>query len=258
MRVNRWLHGVVVMACGLSWLVAAGMAQQASEKTFSSPQHASNALYLAAMSGDEAQLLALLGGSKELVSPENSLSDKQEQETFTKKYQEMHRLRRGSDGAMILFVGAENWPFPVPIVAKKGRWYFEADKGAKEIIYRRVGANEITAIETCHALATDGKTNASEFHMPEDQALLQYAHEVASGQGSVDQPFDGYYFRKFGSGSGAVYLAYPAEWRSSGVMTFVVTNDDKVYEKNLGPETALMGKEMKDWKMDKSWSPAEE
>ena len=94
MRVNRWLQGVVVIACGLSWLVPSGMAQQANEKTFSSPQHASNALYLAAMSGDQAQLLAVLGGDKQLVSPENSLSDKQEQETFAKKYQEMHRLMR--------------------------------------------------------------------------------------------------------------------------------------------------------------------
>jgi hypothetical protein len=257
MRVNRVLYGVAVIASGLSVFVAAGWAQ-ANEKTFSSPQHASNALYLAAMSEDQAQLVAVLGGDKQLVSSDNSLSDKQERETFVKKYQEMHRLRQSSDGAMMLFVGAENWPFPVPIVSKKGRWYFDADRGAKEILYRRVGANEITAIETCHALVTDGKTNQSDFHMPEDQALLEYAHAVVSGQGPEDHPFDGYYFRKFQSGSDAVYLAYPAEWHSSGVMTFVVTNDGKVYEKNLGPKTELMGKEMKEWKMDKSWYPAEE
>jgi hypothetical protein len=240
-------------------LVPAGVAQQAHEKTFSSPQHASNALYVAAMSGDQAQMAAVLGGDKQLVAPDNGLSDKQEQETFAKKFQEMHRLMRRSDGTMILLVGAENWPFPVPIASKNGRWYFDADKGAKEVLYRRVGANEITAMETCHALVEDGKTNASEFHMPEDQALLQYAHEVVSGQSTEDHPFDGYYFRKLSdSGSDAVYVAYPAEWRSSGVMTFVVTNDGKVYEKNLGPKTELLGKEMKDWKLDKSWYPAEE
>ena len=258
MRVNRLLLEIAVVACGLGWLVPAGMAQQANEKTFSSPQHASNALYLAAMSGDQAQLLAVLGGDKQIVSSDNSLSDKEERETFAKKYQEMHRLMRRSDGAMILFVGAENWPFPVPVVSKKGRWYFDADKGAEEILYRRVGANEITAIETCHALVKDGKTDASEFHMPEDQALLQYAHAMVSGQGSVDHPFDGYYFRRFDGGGDAAYMAYPVEWHSSGVMTFVVTSDGKVYEKNLGPKTDLMGKEMKDWKMDKSWYPAEE
>ncbi len=258
MRVNRLLQGVLGIACGLTLLVAAGIAQQAQGKTFSSPQHASNALYLAAMSGDQTQVAAVLGGDKQLVSSDNSLSDKQEQETFAKKYQEMHRLMRRSDGAMILLVGAENWPFPVPIVATKGRWHFDADKGAKEILYRRVGANEITAMETCHALVQDGKTNSSDFHMPEDQALLQYAHEVVSGQGA-DHPFDGFYFRKLsGSGSDAVYMAYPAEWGSSGVMTFVVTNDDKVYEKNLGPKTELSAKEMKEWKLDKSWYPAED
>jgi hypothetical protein len=258
MRVNRWLQGVVVIACGLSWFAPAGMAQQAHDKTYDSPQHASNALYLAAMSEDQAQLLAVLGGDKQLVSADNSLSDKQEREMFAKKYQEMHRLMRRSDGAMILFVGAENWPFPVPIVLEKGRWFFDADKGAKEILYRRVGANEITAIETCHAMVEDGKTNLKQFHMPEDQVLFQYAHEVVSGQGSADHPFSGYYFRKLNVGGGAVYMAYPAEWHSSGVMTFVVTSDDKVYEKNLGPKTELLSKEMKDWKLDKSWYPAEE
>lgn len=265
--VNRLLQGLVVIACGVSLFVPAGFAQQGHEKTFSSPQHASNALYVAVLNGDQSQLAAVLGGNKQIISTDDNLNDQKELTTFAQKYQEMHRLVRRSDGAMILYVGAENWPFPVPIVSKTGRWYFDADNGSKEILYRRVGANEITAIETCHALAQDGKTSPqsgrpdSVFHMPEDQALLQYAHGLVSGQGDMeDHPFDGYYFRKMNtSGSDvAVYVAYPAQYRSSGVMTFVVTNDDKVYEKDLGSKTENAAKGMKDWKMDKTWYPAEE
>lgn len=258
MRVNRWIEALTVFACGVGFLVPSGIAQQAHEKTFSSAQHASNALYVAVLSGNQAQLVSVLGGDKALVSTDDNLNDQQERQMFAKKYQEMHRLMRRSDGAMILYVGAENWPFPVPIVSKSGRWYFDADKGAKEVLYRRVGANEITAIETCHALAEDSKGNATAIHGSDDQSLLQYAHAMASGERTEDHPFDGYYFRKLSGSDAAAYVAYPAEYRVSGVMTFVVTNDDKVYEKDLGPKTDTTAKEMKDWKLDKNWYPAEE
>ena len=267
--VNRLLEGLVVIACGIVLCVPGALAAQGHDKTFSSPQHASNALYVAVLSGDQDQLVAVLGGKKEIVSTDDNLNDQQERQTFAKKYQEMHRLVRRSDGAMILYIGADNWPFPVPIVSKNGRWFFDTDKGSKEILLRRVGANEITAIETCHALVEDGKTNAQSgsqgargIHGSEDQGLLQYAHAVVSGQGETENPFDGYYFRKLdgsgGGSNGAAYLAFPAQYRSSGVMTFVVTSDDKVYEKDLGPKTENVAKDMKDWKLDKTWYPADE
>lgn len=265
-NMNRWIEALVITACGIGFSVAA-FAQQAQEKqgqeiTFGSPQHAANALYVAVETGDQARLAEILGGDKQLVSTDNNLSDQQERETFVKKYQEMHRLMRRTDGAIILVVGAENWPFPLPLVEKKGRWYFDANAGSKEVLFRRVGANEITAIETCHALAEQAKPgespNMSEFHS-DDQALLQYAHELSSG-GTEEHPFGGYYFHKLNeSGNdGAAYVAYPADYRSSGVMTFVVTNDNKVYEKDLGAKTDNEAKGLKDWKADKTWHPAEE
>ncbi len=268
-RVNRMFQGLLVIACGIGLFVPASLAEQPHQRTFSSAQHAANALYVAVLSGNPGQIVAVLDGDKAIVSTDDDLEDQQERETFVKNYQQMHRLMRRSDGAMILYVGADNWPFPLPIVSKNGRWYFDTEKGSKEILLRRVGANEITAIETCHALAEDGKTSAGQggsqnaigYHMPEDEALLQYAHALVSGQGDPEQhPFNGYYFRKMnGSGSdGAAYVAFPTQYRSSGVMTFVVTYDDKVYEKDLGRETESVAKEMKDWKKDKSWYPAEE
>jgi hypothetical protein len=265
--VNRWLEGLLVIACGIGLFVPASSAQQAQDRTFASPQQASNALYVAAMSGDQARLVEILGGGKQIVSTDDQLNDNQEREVFTKKYQEMHRLVRRSDGAMILYVGAENWPFPVPLVSKSGRWYFDSDSGAKEILYRRVGANEITAIETCHALAEEEQKNSSQSakggatmnHMPEDEALLQYAHALVSGQdGAEEHPFDGYHFRKLNQTGQGAYIAYPADYRSSGVMTFVVTHDGKVYEKDLGPKTDVVVKDMTDWKPDNTWYPADE
>jgi hypothetical protein len=266
--VNRWLEGLAVIACGISLIVPVSVAQAEQEKTFASPRQASNALYVAAQSGDQARLVEILGGEKQIISTGDELNDNQERELFAKKYQEMHRLARRSDGAMILYVGAENWPFPVPLVSKNGRWYFDSSSGSKEILYRRVGANEITAIETCHALFEEEQKNAGQSakegasmnHMPEDQALLQYAHAVVSRQGSADEhPFDGYNFRKMNeSGGQGAYIAYPAEYRTSGVMTFVVTRDGKVYQKDLGPKTKTVATEIKDWKPDNSWYPADE
>lgn len=269
MKVNSLLEGLLVIACGIGLFVPPAVGQQAQERTFSSPQQASNALYVAVQSGDQARLVEILGGKKEMVSTDDNLNDKQEMQMFARKYMEMHRLMRRSDGAMILDVGAENWPFPVPLRSKNGRWFFDADSGAKEIMYRRVGANEITAIETCHVLAQEVKTNAGQGrnqapslnHMAEDQALLEYAHSVVNGQADAEEhPFGGFYFRKMNESAsdGAAFIAYPARYRSSGVMTFVVTNDDKVYEKDLGPNTGALAKDMHDWKLDKTWYPAEE
>ncbi len=128
----------------------------------------------------------------------------------------------------------------------------EHDPGLQRIRAERIGEELLFA-------GTSSFGRARVFHIPEDQALLQFAHAV-SGQGDTEHPFDGYYFRKLnGSGTdGAAYVGFPTQYRSSGVMTFVVTNDDKVYEKDLGRETESVAKEMKDWKPDKNWYPAED
>ncbi len=268
--LNQLLTGLAVIACGAALFAPSAMADQKKGRTFVSPQQASNALFVAAQNNDEAQLVEILGGKEQIVSTDDKLSDQQERELFAQKYQEMHRLMRRSDGAMILYVGAENWPFPVPIVSKNGRWYFDADTGSKEILYRRVGANEIAAIETCHALVQNGKANpqptpaaqsTSNSQSAEDDAVAQFAHQLLSKQQAAtpENPFSGYFFHKLNGSEndGAAYIAYPAEYRSSGVMTFIVTHDDKVYEKDLGPKTVTDAKNMTDWKPDKSWYPAE-
>ena len=83
--------------------------------------------------------------------------DKVERELFVQKYQEMHRLGREADGSVTLYIGAENWPFPIPLVATNGVWRFDPDAGAKEVTFRRIGDNELRALRargnSNHAIA---------------------------------------------------------------------------------------------------------
>src|SRR5256885_4485505 len=129
------------------------LAQKAGPKTFSSPGEASNALFQAVQNEDEEAVERILGAGKDVTSSSDEVEDKLERERFSQKYQEMHRLVREPDGATVLYIGAENWPFPIPLVSKDGAWFFDSDSGMQEIMFRTVGENESTAIRVCHALA---------------------------------------------------------------------------------------------------------
>lgn len=107
----------------------------------------------AVQSHDAQGIRAILGGGKELSSSGDESSDKVERELIGRKYLEMHRLVRDSDGTMVLYLGAENWPFPIPLVSENGRWHFDAEAGKEEMLFRRIGENEVTAIQVCEASA---------------------------------------------------------------------------------------------------------
>src|SRR6202140_2490881 len=264
-------------------------AQKSTQETFASAEEASPALFVAVQSDNQQALMQILGGRKELVSSNDEIEDKTEREQFVGKYREMHRLVREPDGATVLYVGAENWPFPVPLVLKGGAWYFDSDSGAKEVLFRQIGENEATAIETCHALvratvraiATSAETTtAASDAGSENEHVSQYAQtlgrtrEAMASSEKESGAFHGYYFRilsgplktragakekgsSAGRKSGDVFIAYPAEYRSSGVMTFVITPDDVIYEKDLGPNTTTLARKMTASALTSSWRPAE-
>src|SRR6202030_3870426 len=120
------------VAMGIVALLAQpGLARQAPHETFSSPEAATHALYLAVQKQDERTLTAILGAEKDLVSGGDEALDKLERERFAQKYREMHRLVAEPDGHTVLYIGAENWPFPIPLVAQNGAWRFDADAGRK-------------------------------------------------------------------------------------------------------------------------------
>jgi hypothetical protein len=281
-------------------------AQQAGEKTFTSPQAATDALIMALKASDEKALLEILGpDSKEIISSGDPAEDETTRTNFVKKYEEMHRLMKEPDGTTTLYIGAENWPTPIPLVDKGGAWYFNTDAGKHEILFRRIGQNEMSAIRVCQELvaaqneyfAKQHNEYAQKFTSDEGQhnglywlgADNQFESPIGplvanagTGGGLAKElhtppaPFHGYLFRivtrqgKSAPGGAADYIvagkmtggfafvAYPAEYRNSGVMTFIVGKDGVVYEKDLGKKTDVAAKSIKSYDPDKSWQKSEE
>ena len=258
-RCQVWMAAVVAAVLVIGpprWSVA-----HASEaKTFPSAGEASEGLFQAGQNGDQHALEAILGAGEDLTSCGDESTDKRERERFVQKYQEMHRLVREPDGTTVLYIGAENWPFPIPLVSRKGRWHFDAQTGAREVMFRRIGADEATAIEVCRAAVQASKQNGTTTRS--DDPIIKYAEALASAGSAKsgatdratpdDEPFHGYHFVVLTEGPGTggktgglAVVAYPAEYRSSGVMTFVVGEDGVVYERDLGPETARVARNLK-------------
>jgi hypothetical protein len=253
-----------------------GFAQALAPQTFSSPEEACRALFLAVKQNNDKAMMKVLGGGKALISLEDEVQNKAEREEFVNKYQEMHRLVREPDRTVVLYIGAENWPFPVPLVSRQGSWYFDSKTGMREVLYRRIGENETRAIETCHALAQGDRDNQSDLEgEPDDDSTTSTLRTKAkkaeaeneSSAIQKDQPVEshGYYFRIV-SGSnknsadedkaGVSVVAYPVEYRKTGVMTFIVSDDDVVYEKDLGPNTVKVAKSMTAYKPGTTWQEA--
>jgi hypothetical protein len=245
-----------------------GLAQQSSQPTFQSTAEASQALFQAVQSNNEEAIAKILGGPTELTSSRDPGQDKLDRELFVQKYQEMHRLGRDSDGSVTLYIGAENWPFPIPLIEKAGAWRYDADGGLREVLFRRIGENELTAIDACHRLAGSGKQSsakpkdADQGDNPLASLAPKASRESASGSPVL---IHGYYFHgvtakpKSGKTAGGfAFIAYPAEYRSSGVLTFIVTGNGVVYEKDLGPNTPALANAMTVFHKDATWRIADE
>jgi hypothetical protein len=287
---------IVVTLC----LSLSSMAQQPGQKTFSSAEDASNSLVGAAQNNDEKAMLDILGpDGKHIVSSGDDAEDAENRANFVQKYQEMHRLLKEPDGTTTLYIGAENWPTPIPLVNKGNIWYFDTDAGKKEILYRRVGRNEMSAIHVCQELVAAQKEYsaqhgeyAQKIYSDEAQRNGLYwksgdgepqspvgplvATAFVEGNANAPTPYRGYYFHillrqgKSGAGGaksyivngkmtgGLAFVAYPAEYRSSGVMTFIVNDDGMVYQKDLGKKTDALAKSMKEYNPDATWQKAEE
>jgi hypothetical protein len=284
---------VILLACQ----PVRSVAQEKGQKTFSSAEDASQALIKAAQDNDEKMLIEIVGKSaKEIISSGDDKQDAQHRAHFVKRYEEMHRLVKEPDGTTTLYVGVDNWPTPIPLVDKGNVWYFDGEAAKQEILYRRVGKNEISTIRVCEQLAAAEKEYSAMQHV--------YAAKIASDAGQKNglywegepkspigpkiaaadttdktasgTPFRGYYFRvltdqgKDAPGGAKSYMvdgkmtdgfaieAYPVEYRSSGVMTFIVGSDGVVHEKDLGKKTETEAKAIKTFNPDSSWHPAEE
>ena len=262
----NWVAALSALALLVAGISQLSLAQKSGPETFSSPWKATSALFQAVQNSDEEAVERILGAGKEVTSSSDETEDKLERERFSQKYQEMHRLVREPDGSTVLYIGAENWPFPIPLVSKNGVWFFDSDTGKQEILFRTVGENETTALQVCHAL-TQGKERGN---TAASNSVIEYARRLVNSASTTSDhaareeanqpsPFHGYYFRTLTGNTvprGLAVVAYPADYRSSGVMTFIVTKNGKVYEKDLGRKTTTLAKDLKRGP-DSSWHNAE-
>jgi hypothetical protein len=298
-----WMTAVAVFALLVLGYARLSLAQDLAPKTFASPGEACAALFQAVQRDDEQSLQAIIGAGKEVTSSSDDLEDKLERDGFVQKYKEMHRLVREPDKTTVLYVGAENWPFPIPLVANNGRWHFDSRAGRDEVLYRRIGRNEAMTIGAFRLLVLAQQEHLArsrdEGPVPEyatrfvgvkgayngldwraDGAVPEALANAGISNDSIEStsavPYYGYYFRilkaqgknaRGGAKSyvsdgkltgGFAFVAYPAEYRSSGVKTFIAGPDGVVYGKDLGPDTAKIARSMTQYNPDKSWRVAEQ
>ena len=253
-----------ILALGIAGGFSLALAQQSAQPAFPSAGAASESLFQAVQNNDEQTIANILGGPTELTSSPDPGEDKEDRALFVEKYQQMHRLGRESDGSVTLFVGAENWPFPVPLVSENGTWHFDQEAGKKEVLVRRIGENELIAIENCQKFATAEEHYKEAPGDPTNSSATSLVGRAAGGlAGGSPVLLDGYYFRlapvQAGRPSAAVALiAYPAQYRSTGVMTFAVLTNGCVYEKDLGANTTTIASGMASFRKDASWQLAGE
>jgi hypothetical protein len=310
LNIDKWYSATVRELAALAILLAGcfptgTLAQQPGQKTFSSPEEASSALVAAMQSNDEKAMLEVLGpDGKQIISSGDETEDMHTRANFVQRYLEMHRLVNEPDGTTILYIGPRNWPTPIPLVHSANAWYFETEAGKKEILYRRIGRNEMSAIRVCQELAAaekeyhdahqseyaqtiysdEGQRNglywkvaAGEPQSPIGPLVANAAAQgYAPGRSGSPTPYRGYFFRilttqgKNAPGgvkqyivdgkmtAGFAFVAYPAEYRSSGVMTFIVGSDRVVYQRDLGKTTDVIANSMKKYDPDSTWQKAEE
>jgi hypothetical protein len=294
---------ILILLLGFTSLT---LAQQPGQKTFASPEEAGQALFAAAQSGNNAALLEIFGpAGSQIISSGDEVQDQTGKDQFVAKFREMHRFVNEPDRTTTLYIGAENWPVPIPLVDKGAAWYFDTPTAEKDILYRRIGKNEFAAMDVCQALVD---AEGDYFSQSRDGRPPQYTQKFISDEGKQNglywttsdgepespigplvayaagegydrsqeppSPYHGYFYRILsGQGAGApggkksyvvdgamtggfAILAYPAVYRSSGVMTFIVGQNGVMYQKDLGPNTVQLAKAMKEYVRDKTWKQA--
>ncbi len=277
----------VLLALFLGCSSTPTFAQQAGQQTFASAEDAGRA-FLAAMQapGDQAPLRILGPSGKDVLLSGDRAEDADARIGFVVKYQEMHRFVTESNGTVALVIGAENWPFPIPLVNNHGSWYFDTAAGKDEIVFRRIGKNELAAMDACRDLvelvSDEGGHNGLYWQGASDESdspinpLIAYARQnLPTDQVGEHVPFNGYMFRiltrqgphaRGGAknyivdgkmSAGFAFVAYPVEYRSSGVMTFIVDASGNIYEKDLGPNTTKLAQAMTAYDPDSTWHQAE-
>jgi hypothetical protein len=299
--VVAWLH--IVPLNTIAHAQAAHRPAVQGPKAFATPQQAAEELIKAAATYNVPELIAIFGpDGEDLVSSADPVRDKNNAAAFAQEARAAHSVTMDSSNPnrATIIVGLEEWPLPVPLVKKNEKWYFDAKSGRQEILFRRIGANELDAIQVCRGFVEAQKEYASQIH--DHSGINQYAQNIFSSPGkqdglywqntdgssagpigeavakalaegySIGEPgFHGYYFKILkGQGpaaplgrldyviegvmiGGFALVAVPAEYRVTGVKTFIVSYDGILYQKDLGPDSLNIVKTMELYNPDPSW-----
>ncbi len=284
----------------------------ASQKYFPSPEDALKELVAAVKAKDKAALDQIFGPSGKDLRSSDEVQAANEFEEFTKHVAEKTSLVKENDSRVIIHLGNENWPYPIPLVKKNGQWFFDTEAGKEEVLNRRIGEDELTAMLVCRSYV-----KAQREYILKDwdgDGILAYAQKLRSDPGKRNGlfwrhapgepvsplgelvakariegykkektvfkeqpvPFHGYYFKiltqqgehvpggkydyiingNMVGGFGLV--AFPSNWGKSGVMTFIVNQQGKVFQKNLGPDTMKIAQEMQSYDSDDTWTLVKE
>ena len=273
-------------------------------KSFTTAEEAANALIEAAEKFDEAALVEILGPeSYDIIHTGEPARDREVAKEFAAQARAKNHVAIQPKNARRAFlsVGEEEWPFPVPLVKGPAGWSFDTRAGRTEILYRRIGGNELNAIEICRGYVEAQHEYAL---IKRDKGVNQYAQRIISTPGKQDglawrnedgswggpigekvaaaiargyanrsEPFHGYFFKVLkGQGpaaplgeldfvvkdvmiGGFALIAFPAQYRLTGVQTFIVSHDGVVYQKDLGPKTLELANAIDRFNPDKSWTP---
>jgi hypothetical protein len=287
-QVRRVVHSLFLLMLFLSPLLARSIrAQAADQKTFSSSKDAISGLVSAVRNGSTSDMQAILGpGNEQIVSSGDPVADKNARDSFLKSYDEEHSLVPSKNGEFTLQTGKDAWPLPIPLAHSGGKWYWDGDAAKEEILYRRIGHNELAAIKVCkgvvsaqhdyaisahddqpagtyarHIVSDPGKENGLYWEVKEGEPvspagpMLAQAAQEGYDTSGARTPYHGYYYRLLSRANGFALIAYPAEYRSSGVMTFLVNEKGVIYQKDLGDKTGETAQQMTTYSVDKSWQP---
>ncbi len=286
----------------------ASASSQTTQSGFATPQEATAALIKAAGDYDVPALKAMFGpDGEDLISTPDPVQDKTQIGAFAAGAQKKNSVEidpKKPDHATLV-VGEEDWPLPIPLARKGKKWYFDAKAGRDEILYRRIGANELDAIQICRGYVEAQEEYSSTIH--DDSGINQYAQRIISTPGKQDglawrnpdgsgggpvgegvakaiaegyanktEPYHGYYFKVLkGQGpaaplgqldyaiegvmiGGFALVAWPAEYRVTGVQTFIVSYNGVVYQKDMGPDSAKIAAAMERYNPDKTWHPTDD
>ena len=299
----------VFISLGAEQKTDTAAASQPTQKQFDTPKQAADALIQVAANFDVAAAKEILGpDGEEIVSSEDPVQDKNRAAEFAAKAKEKTSIQidKKNPNVAILLVGKDDFPLPIPLVKRNGKWSFDTKVGREEILNRRIGANELNAIAICRGFVEAQHEYAMEKH--DGSKVNQYAQRVLSTPGKHDglawqnpdgtwggpvgeevakaleegysaqagKPYHGYYFKVLtGQGpaaamgemdfvvggamiGGFALAAAPAEYRVTGVQTFIVGPNGVVYEKDLGPDTLKTFQSMDKYNPDKTWKVTED